>query len=111
MYQLHLNANYRCFTPISFFTSVLTNAVKQAARSEFILPEESGFLEADEGETTADISQHDIVKATDLQTAQKVCLMSCTSSISAFSVFRLILAPLKMQPSQIITMSYLVTDY
>ena len=48
------------------------NAVKQSAKSEFMLPEESGFIEADEGETTADVSQHDIVKSVDIQSAQKV---------------------------------------
>ena len=48
------------------------NAVKQSAKSEFMLPEESGFIEADEGEETADVSQHDIVKSVDIQSAQKV---------------------------------------
>ncbi|KAF6034206.1 WDR46 [Bugula neritina] len=39
--------------------------------AEFMLPEESGYLEADEGEATADISQDDIVKLVDIQSAHK----------------------------------------
>ncbi|XP_067940741.1 WD repeat-containing protein 46-like [Watersipora subatra] len=51
--------------------TVMSNAVRQAAKSEFMLAEEAGLLQADEGEATADISQHDIVKCVDIQSAQK----------------------------------------
>lgn len=37
-----------------------------------MLTEETGLLEAEEGEATADITQHDIVKHVDMQSAQKV---------------------------------------
>ncbi|XP_046339144.2 WD repeat-containing protein 46-like [Haliotis rufescens] len=46
-------------------------AVSQAARAELLLQEESGFLEAEEGETTVDITQQDIVDSVDILSAQK----------------------------------------
>ncbi|XP_013394449.1 WD repeat-containing protein 46-like isoform X2 [Lingula anatina] len=46
-------------------------AVRQAARSEFLLSEEQGYLEADEGEETSQITQHDMSSAVDITSAQK----------------------------------------
>ncbi|XP_041481473.1 WD repeat-containing protein 46-like [Lytechinus variegatus] len=46
-------------------------AAKQAARSELLLPEETGFLEADEGEETYDVTQEEIRKAVDIASATK----------------------------------------
>jgi len=48
-----------------------TNAVNQAARSELLLTEESGFLEVEEGEDSCDIRQSDIVKEVDITSASK----------------------------------------
>lgn len=68
-----------CSRIVLFAFVVLLNSVRQAARSDVLLPEEAGFMEADDGEATADITQHDIVKAVDMQTAQKVCLVTFVS--------------------------------
>ncbi|XP_038063654.1 WD repeat-containing protein 46-like [Patiria miniata] len=46
-------------------------ASKQAARTELLLPEDSGFLEADEGEETYQITQQDISEAVDIASATK----------------------------------------
>ncbi|XP_022085313.1 WD repeat-containing protein 46-like [Acanthaster planci] len=46
-------------------------AAKQAARTELLLPEDSGFLEADEGEETYQITQQDISEAVDIASATK----------------------------------------
>ncbi|XP_063422030.1 WD repeat-containing protein 46-like [Mytilus trossulus] len=46
-------------------------AAKQAARSELLLQEHSGFIEAESDEETTYISQHDIVKAVDINSASK----------------------------------------
>ncbi|OWF37440.1 WD repeat-containing protein 46-like isoform X2 [Mizuhopecten yessoensis] len=46
-------------------------AVKQAARSEYLLTEEAGYLEGDDGTHTTNISQGDIVEAVDITSAQK----------------------------------------
>ncbi|KAM5263045.1 WD repeat-containing protein 46 isoform 2-T2 [Ctenodactylus gundi] len=43
----------------------------QAARSELLLVEEPGFLEGEDGEDTAKISQEDIVEAVDIASAAK----------------------------------------
>lgn len=48
-----------------------TRAVNQAARSELLLTEESGFLEVEEGEDSCDIKQSDIVKEVDITSASK----------------------------------------
>ncbi|XP_060070802.1 WD repeat-containing protein 46-like [Ylistrum balloti] len=49
----------------------LEAAVKQAARSEYLLTEEAGYLEGDESRHTTEISQNDIVAAVDIMSAQK----------------------------------------
>jgi len=59
-------------------------AVRQSARAEYMLPEESGCLEPEVGERTADITQHDIVKSVDIQSAQKV--MPADKSIIALTL-------------------------
>ncbi|XP_071801836.1 WD repeat-containing protein 46-like [Asterias amurensis] len=46
-------------------------AAKQAARTELLLPEESGFLEAEKGEETFHITQQDISEAVDIASATK----------------------------------------
>ncbi|XP_002740951.1 WD repeat-containing protein 46-like [Saccoglossus kowalevskii] len=46
-------------------------AVKSAARSELLLTEEAGFLEADEDEETHQISQKEIRQAVDISSATK----------------------------------------
>ncbi|XP_077986763.1 WD repeat-containing protein 46-like [Glandiceps talaboti] len=46
-------------------------AVERAARSELLLTEDTGFLEADEGEETFKIAQTDIAAAVDIASAQK----------------------------------------
>uniref|UniRef100_A0A182P6Q4 BING4 C-terminal domain-containing protein n=1 Tax=Anopheles epiroticus TaxID=199890 RepID=A0A182P6Q4_9DIPT len=46
-------------------------ATQQAARAEILLHEEEGYLEADEGESTTNIAQRDIVKHVDITTATK----------------------------------------
>ncbi|XP_072015484.1 WD repeat-containing protein 46-like [Amphiura filiformis] len=46
-------------------------AAKQAARAELLLPEDSGFLEADEGDETHQILQTDLVDAVDITSATK----------------------------------------
>ncbi|KAL5016907.1 hypothetical protein ScPMuIL_006496 [Solemya velum] len=46
-------------------------ASKQAARSELLLQEEAGYLEADEGEHTTEVTQHDLTKTVDITSAQK----------------------------------------
>nr|DBA20443.1 TPA: hypothetical protein GDO54_017220 [Pyxicephalus adspersus] len=46
-------------------------AMNQAARHDLLLPEESGFLEGDEGEDTCTITQHDIVDVVDITSASK----------------------------------------
>ena len=50
----------------------MKSAVSQSIRSDAMLIEDTGYLEAEPGETTADISQHDIIKQVDVQSAQKV---------------------------------------
>ncbi|XP_061170108.1 WD repeat-containing protein 46-like isoform X1 [Saccostrea echinata] len=49
----------------------LNMAVKQAARSERLLQEEPGFLIPEDGESTTNVSQSDIVQSVDITTAQK----------------------------------------
>ncbi|XP_062594051.1 WD repeat-containing protein 46-like [Saccostrea cucullata] len=49
----------------------LKMAVKQAARSERLLQEEPGFLIPEDGESTTNVSQSDIVQSVDITTAQK----------------------------------------
>uniref|UniRef100_A0A182S046 BING4 C-terminal domain-containing protein n=1 Tax=Anopheles funestus TaxID=62324 RepID=A0A182S046_ANOFN len=46
-------------------------AVQQAARAEILLHEEEGYLEADEGELTTNITQKEIVDNVDITTATK----------------------------------------
>ncbi|XP_066842810.1 WD repeat-containing protein 46 [Anser cygnoides] len=46
-------------------------AATRAARSELLLPEEPGFLEADPGEDTCTITQGDIAEAVDVASAAK----------------------------------------
>uniref|UniRef100_A0A2M3Z6I1 Putative wd40-repeat-containing subunit of the 18s rrna processing complex n=1 Tax=Anopheles braziliensis TaxID=58242 RepID=A0A2M3Z6I1_9DIPT len=46
-------------------------AEEQAARAEILLDGEEGYLEADEGESTTDISQKEIVDNVDITTATK----------------------------------------
>ncbi|XP_052220882.1 WD repeat-containing protein 46-like isoform X1 [Dreissena polymorpha] len=46
-------------------------AARQAARTEILLHEEAGFLEADEGEDTTSITQHDLAGVVDITSAQK----------------------------------------
>ncbi|ELT99341.1 hypothetical protein CAPTEDRAFT_214977 [Capitella teleta] len=46
-------------------------ASKQAARAEALLQEEAGFIEADEGESTCEVTQYDIANAVDITSAQK----------------------------------------
>uniref|UniRef100_A0A182QCB0 BING4 C-terminal domain-containing protein n=1 Tax=Anopheles farauti TaxID=69004 RepID=A0A182QCB0_9DIPT len=46
-------------------------AVQQAARAEILLPEEEGYLEADSGESTTNITQQQIVENVDITTATK----------------------------------------
>ncbi|KRZ76672.1 WD repeat-containing protein 46 [Trichinella papuae] len=48
-----------------------TFGILQAARSEILLPEEEGFLEADEGEQTYHVTQHDITESVDLASSSK----------------------------------------
>ncbi|XP_078422490.1 WD repeat-containing protein 46-like [Cetorhinus maximus] len=47
-------------------------AQKQAARFDLLLPEDAGFLEADEGEDTCLIQQQDIADAVDITSSSKV---------------------------------------
>lgn len=49
----------------------LATAVKQAARSEILLHEGTGYLEADKDGDTTQISQHDISAAVDITSAKK----------------------------------------
>lgn len=49
----------------------VTMAVKQAARSERLLQEQSGFMIPEDGESTTNVTQSDIVQAADITTAQK----------------------------------------
>ncbi|KAL3871801.1 hypothetical protein ACJMK2_039773 [Sinanodonta woodiana] len=49
----------------------LSLAVVQAARSELLLQEEAGFLEAEEGEDITELTQHDIADVVDITSAQK----------------------------------------
>lgn len=60
-----------CVRVIIIFV-VMKSAVGQSIRADAMLIEDTGFLEAEDGEATADISQHDIVKQVDVQSAQKV---------------------------------------
>ncbi|KAK6195627.1 hypothetical protein SNE40_001015 [Patella caerulea] len=46
-------------------------AVELSARSDFLLPDNSGGIEADEGEDTADLKQYDIINAVDITSASK----------------------------------------
>ncbi|XP_052869430.1 WD repeat-containing protein 46 [Anopheles cruzii] len=46
-------------------------ATEQAARAEILLDGEEGYLEADEGESTTDITQKEIVDNVDITTAKK----------------------------------------
>uniref|UniRef100_A0A182W1F3 BING4 C-terminal domain-containing protein n=1 Tax=Anopheles minimus TaxID=112268 RepID=A0A182W1F3_9DIPT len=46
-------------------------AAQQAARAEILLHEEEGYLEADEGESTTNIAQREIVENVDITTATK----------------------------------------
>uniref|UniRef100_A0A182J0A6 BING4 C-terminal domain-containing protein n=1 Tax=Anopheles atroparvus TaxID=41427 RepID=A0A182J0A6_ANOAO len=46
-------------------------AKEQAARAEILLDEDHGYLEADEGESTTDITQREIVEHVDITTATK----------------------------------------
>ncbi|XP_050078866.1 WD repeat-containing protein 46 [Anopheles maculipalpis] len=46
-------------------------ATQQAARAEILLHEEEGYLEADEGESTTNITQREIVDNVDITTATK----------------------------------------
>jgi len=48
-----------------------TQAVKQAARSEYLLTEESGCLEVEGTETTFSVKQKEIVDSVDISSAQK----------------------------------------
>jgi U3 small nucleolar RNA-associated protein 7 len=49
----------------------LEMAVKQAARSERLLQEQSGFMIPDDGESTVNVAQSDIIQEADITTAQK----------------------------------------
>ncbi|KAM7348787.1 WD repeat-containing protein 46 [Cochliomyia hominivorax] len=50
----------------------LEYATEQAARTELLLTEQPGFLEADEGEVTADYTQEEIAANVDIQSASKL---------------------------------------
>ncbi|XP_008317662.1 WD repeat-containing protein 46 [Cynoglossus semilaevis] len=60
-------------------------AEKQAARFDLLLPEEAGFLEADEGEDTCTISQEDIAEAVDITSGAKYFSLK----LSQFGPYRL----------------------
>eukprot|EP01133_Synstelium_polycarpum_P007992 gene7992-9387_t len=47
-------------------------AAMSAMKSEILLQAEAGFIEADEGENTYDLTQNEIVKHVDIQTSAKV---------------------------------------
>ncbi|XP_052789816.1 WD repeat-containing protein 46-like [Mya arenaria] len=47
------------------------SAAKESARTELLLQEESGCLQAEDGEDTTSISQHDLAKAVDISSAEK----------------------------------------
>lgn len=49
----------------------LQHAAEQAARTEFLMQAEQGFLETDTGEDTTTITQHDLAQAVDISSAQK----------------------------------------
>ncbi|XP_033119213.1 WD repeat-containing protein 46-like isoform X2 [Anneissia japonica] len=49
----------------------MKQAAEEAARAELLLTEEAGFLEADEGEETSKISQHELARNVDITSAQK----------------------------------------
>ncbi|XP_071948540.1 WD repeat-containing protein 46-like [Antedon mediterranea] len=49
----------------------IKQAEEEAARAELLLTEEAGFLEADEGEETSKISQHELARNVDVTSAQK----------------------------------------
>ncbi|XP_078327151.1 WD repeat-containing protein 46-like [Crassostrea virginica] len=49
----------------------LEMAVRQAARSERLLQEQSGFMIPEDGESTTNVTQTDIIQAADITTAQK----------------------------------------
>nr|XP_054770122.1 WD repeat-containing protein 46-like [Lytechinus pictus] len=63
--------NFRHRTTMKRGEDRIALAAKQAARSELLLPEETGFLEADEGEETYDVTQEEIKKAVDIASATK----------------------------------------
>lgn len=46
-------------------------AAKETARTEFLMQEEHGFLEAEDDEDTTSITQHDLAEAVDITSAQK----------------------------------------
>ncbi|XP_037813673.1 WD repeat-containing protein 46 [Lucilia sericata] len=50
----------------------LEYATEQAARTELLLTEQQGFIEADEGEVTADYRQEEIAANVDIQSAAKL---------------------------------------
>ncbi|KAL4645945.1 WD repeat-containing protein 46 isoform X1 [Arapaima gigas] len=55
-----------------------TLATNRAARFDLLLPEDAGFLEADEGEDTCAIRQEDIAEAVDITSATKYFNLSLT---------------------------------
>lgn len=50
---------------------IIEYSTEQAARLEFLLPEDSGFLEADDGEVTRQFSQEQIAASVDITSATK----------------------------------------
>ncbi|XP_067004515.2 WD repeat-containing protein 46 [Anabrus simplex] len=50
---------------------IIAFSTEQAARTEILLPEESGFLVADEGETTTQFTQKQIADSVDITSATK----------------------------------------
>lgn len=50
----------------------LEYATEQAARTELLLTEQQGFIEADEGEVTAEYRQEEIAENVDIQSASKL---------------------------------------
>ncbi|XP_018413613.1 PREDICTED: WD repeat-containing protein 46 [Nanorana parkeri] len=56
---------------LRFEEEKVETALSQAARHDLLLPEESGYLEGDEGEDTSTITQQDIVDVVDITSASK----------------------------------------
>ncbi|XP_059495486.1 WD repeat-containing protein 46 isoform X2 [Stegostoma tigrinum] len=64
-------ANQKVKNQLKILEKLSKQAEKQAARFDLLLPEEAGFLEADEGEDTCFIQQRDIADVVDISSASK----------------------------------------